>query len=197
MTNKNDDLFSLLGDERKLALKIEKEFSEIEEPFQALLVAGKDHFTINIHLLKYLIKRIGTGVYITVNHPMDSFKPKLEKAGVDLSKLAFVDGITKQSQGRMLEGENFYYTESPKDLVDLNFLLDKALKKLPEKKFVLIDSITTLLIYNDLQVVEKFMHAMVGKMRSSETSAVFIISSRVEEEVTDLLAQFCDKVVEL
>ncbi len=192
------DLLSLLGDERKIGLRVQKEFEQIEEPFHILLSVERDHSALNLQLLKYLQDRLGSGIYVTVNHPIVSFLPKFELVGISPDDLYFIDGITKRSNGLIEKKNSIRYIESPEDLVELNYGLEKFLKKIEtEKNFVVIDSITTLLVYNDTTVIEKFVHTLVGRLRATKTSSVFITSRTSDKDVLNFFTQFFDKIIDL
>jgi hypothetical protein len=59
-----------------------------------------------------------------------------------------------------------------------------------------VDSISTLLVYNSPQSVEKFCHTVIAKNRSENVIGVFLlIESEEHRSVVDTLAQFVDNVV--
>jgi len=193
-----NNLIEMLGDARKFTIKLKKEFDALPMEAQVLMVEMEDHLTINIELLRYLLSRFNRGIYITVNQPIHSFIPKLEGEKIDHKRLYFIDGITKKSAGKELEGDAYYYIETPRDLVDLIFDLEKIVKKIDlekEKVFVVLDSITTLLIYNDQRVIEKFAHNMVGRMRSWKMASIMLTSAQTGGEIATFLEQFCDKKI--
>jgi len=58
---------------------------------------------------------------------------------------------------------------------------------------VFFDSLSTLLLYNNVQTVARFIHFLAGKMRVWEVKGV-IVSLRKEKdaELIDELTPFCD-----
>ena len=65
----------------------------------------------------------------------------------------------------------------------------------PEKSFLIIDSISTLLVYNAEKTVEKFVHGLGEKMKEVGFKNVFTIRSKTKPEIMDVLIQFSDKVI--
>ena len=115
-----------------------------------------------------------------------------------------LDSIRRLIQSELPEAEESYLFGSwakgsavPTSDIDIavagQCLLDE--KKI---KFVIIDSLSTLLLYNDAKEVEKFLHGLFNKTRKSNAS--IIITSPKEKSKEDLFAeitQFCDKEIEL
>jgi len=77
-------------------------------------------------------------------------------------------------------------------------VIEKAVKKLKsEKKFIIIDSLTTILIYNKEDTLNQFLHNIVGKFRSWNTNSVLLMGEYSHKKVINALSQFCDKIIEL
>ena len=65
------------------------------------------------------------------------------------------------------------------------------------KKFILVDTISTLLIYNSGQTVIKFSHFLTGRIRDWKAEGALItVKKEMDEKLTSQLTQFCDKKVE-
>ena len=61
-----------------------------------------------------------------------------------------------------------------------------------------VDSLSTLLIYNDPKSVSKFAHLLTEKMRRWNTSgSLLTVEMNAEKDVVSQLAPFCDKVVKI
>ena len=65
----------------------------------------------------------------------------------------------------------------------------------PGKSFLVVDSLSTLLVYNAEKTVEKFVHGLGEKMKELDFKNVFTIRSKTRPEIMDVLIQFCDKVI--
>jgi len=82
------------------------------------------------------------------------------------------------------------------DLNELNFHLSVALKDF-KPRVLFFDSITSLLLYNDSEIVTKFIQRLVMKLREINATAFFIIDSGgVEEQTVELVSYFLDGILE-
>jgi|SaaInlStandDraft_6_1057023.scaffolds.fasta_scaffold82036_3 hypothetical protein len=62
---------------------------------------------------------------------------------------------------------------------------------------VIFDSLTTLGVYNNEKAVEKFIHTLSQKTKTSPISDVFLIMKHSKEEFIETVVQFFDKIIEL
>ena len=68
------------------------------------------------------------------------------------------------------------------------------LKKIKDNKFVLLDSISTLLIYNEPETISKFVHFLTVKMRVLNLSVILIGLNENQGFLAEL-SQYCDKTI--
>jgi archaellum biogenesis ATPase FlaH len=67
-----------------------------------------------------------------------------------------------------------------------------------ENKFIFIDSLSTLLIYNSFDVVAKFVHFIVSRLRLFGLVGILIsIEKQIDEKMTNILIEMCDEIVEV
>jgi len=192
----DDELFELLKPTRAIQLKVQKIFDELPEKFAVLVVEKqKEYPAVNVELIKYFLKKGVPGVYVSINKTAEDLTETFEKEKIDTSKIIFLDAVSRMSDGKKIEKENYLYVESPKDLVELSVSLEEAVGKLKGKKFIVFDSITTLLIYNKAIAIEKFVHAIAGKMHAWEAKGVFTAMDSTEKGQISTLAQFFDQVI--
>lgn len=184
-------------DEREIEARLEK----LPIEFIALIISGADVYSLAQEIaLRVLIKKKDMcGIYITFNRPYSTLKEAVEKQGIDSSKLFFIDLITETAGGKVERGagERCFYVSSPKNLTELSILMEQAMLRLPrERRFVFIDSISTMLIYNDPDTVLRFVHSLTGKMRLlGITGIIFLLEKESDEKFRAQISQFCDAVI--
>lgn len=195
----DEELRELLSPTRTIDLRIQQVFDELPEEFVVLLLEKTgEQALVNARLARVLEKNNVRGVYVTLNKPLASLLEFLKKQKVDGKKFLFVDAITKMTSDSVLEESNFEYVDSPKSLIDLSDAIETGIKKIKsEKKFVIFDSVNTLLVYNKPTIVEKFVHSIAGKMRAWKVKGFFAMTKSTQEEVTKTIAQFCDETAEI
>jgi len=88
---------------------------------------------------------------------------------------------------------------SPKNLSDISLAMDQAVTSLPGKeKFLFFDSLNTLLIYNDVKTVARFIHFLAGKMRAWKVRGIIVsLQKKGNEDLINELTQFCDMRLDL
>ena len=65
-------------------------------------------------------------------------------------------------------------------------------------KFLFFDSLSTLLLYNDVSVVAKFVHFLSGKMRVWRVKGIIIsLRRKIDEDLIEELKGFCDMTLNL
>jgi len=172
---------------------------KIKEQDIVLLISKPQNYSkLILNLLNFLlVKRKLFGIYITVNKPFDSLRTWLKKNGIDVDKLFFIDAVTRTIAERAMLTEKCLFISSPTNLTDLSISLAQILKNpKPEKKFILLDSLSTLLIYNSPETVLQFVHFISSKMRMSRILGLFLcLEEEKSKKVISSLSQFCDKVV--
>ncbi len=180
---------------------IEWELKDMKKPGIILALAkAKDYNEANIDFLKYLIHtKNEPGVYLTFNKPYATMKQIMDQENIDERMIIFIDAITLPSGGKAEDTENCLYLNDLRNLSDLAVIIDEAIDAIPfKRKFLYLDSLSTLLLYNNTGSVAKFVHFLTGKLRHWDLDGIFL-SLELESDA-ELLAQlslFCDKKINL
>lgn len=180
-------------------VNIKKSLSELPEKFIALVETDGRHYSeANIQILKYLVGTLKlSGIYITVNKPCCILKKEFEKNKIDCSKIQFIDAITKTKDGRPDKSDRCVYINSPESLTEISIALNEIAKSAPQLRFVMLDSISALLIYNPQSSVAKFAHFITNTLRDMKMDgAIITLNREKDKDLIDELAMFCDKVID-
>jgi len=149
-----------------------------------------------LRLLQYFTSRTPRGVYVTLNKPYVTLLKSFSKAGISAESVFFVDAVTNVPS--IEEDATHACLGSGVDLSNLSICISKAIKQIKEDRFLLLDSLSTLLIYYDANAVVKFAHLLTEKMRSWNSSGSLItVETNSERDVVSQLSPFCDKVVKM
>lgn len=177
---------------------LEAELKHLPKSFVVMAIVPFEHFEdANLNLLSILMKRCrAEGSYITVNRPYKSMVQLLESKNIDVKSLFFIDCITKEFKGESA-AKNCYFVGSPSNLTEIAIALDPIFKE-GKHKFVFLDSLDTLTVYNTVESVIRFAHFLTSKVRLHDLSGVFLaVHENSDERLMIELAQFCDKVIDL
>lgn len=194
-----EKLLGYLGESGKILRKFEETILGLPENFQLLVVEETSN---RFSVLKNLVLKLQdfgyNGLIVSLNLPVFSLLNRFKKENISPEKLVFVDGITSRAKNVFDKTGNTIFLDSLKDLVEISVSIDKAVSMLETKKnFLVFDSITTLLVYNDSRAVEKFVHNLIGKMRAKSIASVFFVSPNADKEVIDSIAEFCDSSIKI
>jgi archaellum biogenesis ATPase FlaH len=136
-----------------------------------------------------------TWTYVTVSKTFD-YLSKTFKEGTKQSNIKFIDCISR-SAGISEGSPNCIYVESPVMLekMILEILNNFKGMKRDLDKYIVIDSLSALMIYNDPEIIREFMSVVMNRSRSEN---IHVVSILVEEEMdSSKLIQLNDKIIVL
>ncbi|ELY61220.1 RAD55 family ATPase [Natronolimnohabitans innermongolicus] len=115
-----------------------------------------------------------------------------------------VDCVTKQRGiGTVDDDPRIKYASSPVDMTGIGIKLSEFLQHFYEDRGltenrVLLHSVSTLLMYSDLQTVFRFLHVFTGRIQSADALGLYVIDSTAHDDQTmNTLKQLFDAVIEL
>ena len=179
----------------KIRDTLNKELKNIKDFIALVVVSAKNYQKVNIEILKDLVDVKNTpGVYVTLNKPYDIINRVLEKEKIDTRMIIFIDCISRVAGSESKKVKNCLYIGSPEKLSDISVAIDQAVNALPgAEKFIFLDSLSTLLIYNREGTVARFIHFIAGKIRALKVKGVIIsIEKESDKSLINDLSAFCD-----
>ena len=179
--------------------KIKEEFKEkvkgLKQYVALATVDAKNYQKTNLEIIRYLIEDKNVpGVYVTLNKPFETMIGVFKKEKIDPRMVIFIDAVTKTSGGKIEKTEKCLFIGAPDNLSDISIAMDQAVRALPsEERFVFFDSLSTLLMYNNIVTVARFIHFLAGKMRVWKVKGIIVsLRKKQDQELIDELMQFCD-----
>ncbi|RLG20013.1 hypothetical protein DRN67_01150 [Candidatus Micrarchaeota archaeon] len=180
-------------------MELKNHFKDLPHPFVVLFIANPKNYTDqNMKLLKNFVnKQRLFGIYVTVNRPYENLVSLIKKEGIGLSHIFFIDLITKTEKHQPVRKDNCIFMGSASNLTDLSVAISQAVSINPKaRKFIFLDSLSTMLIYNEAGSLSKFSHFLTSRLREWNVDGVFLsLDSESDKEVTNTLSQFCDRVI--
>ena len=121
-------------------------------------------------------------VYVNVSKPYDILVKQFPFLD-DLNNIKFIDCISRAS-GLTNNNPNCIFVESPSMLEKIVLEIINVFKEVNQetKKYLLIDSLTNLIIYNDPEIITEFFYQIINKTRARD---IHTISLAIEEEGLD------------
>jgi len=178
------------------------------DPGTNLLIAGpplSGKRRLGLEILAHGANRGEGSVVVTTRDSSDRVLADLETLfeNIEGADLGIVDCVTKHQGRSVQDSERVKYTSSPVDMTGIGikfsefveeFYSDRSL----EQNRVLLDSLSTLLMYSDLQTVFRFMHVFTSRIENADALGVHVIESTAHEaESLNTLKQLFDGVIEV
>jgi len=174
---------------------MQKKLKNLSKDSIVLVISNpRKHRDVNFNILKYMTENKQRGVYVSLNLHCDKVKKLLEDYLIDPKNIHLVCckngcSIDKRS--------SCSFISSPEQLTTLSTYLSKLIES-GDFRFVLFDSITTLLMYNERSTTLKFLNFLSTRISSSGVKSVFTtLQDKKSEEVIEEFSQFCDEVMDL
>ena len=164
-----------------------------------LIISAQKYLEVSMNILKhYCNTQKNSCVYVSVNRPYSTLMNLIKKEKIETDKLFVVDAITPPS-AQDKSANKAIFLGNPRGLTDISISAASAIKNLPKgNRTLFFDSLSTLLIYNDVGSVTKFAHFLINKMKEWNISGVIIsLEKETDEKLSSQLSQFVDKVVEI
>ena len=176
--------------------KVSEEFEAVTDKFVVLLnTPPEKYFDTAINSTNLMLKKGKTGVYITASRPYRFITREMQKRSVDTKNLLFIDCISFMS-GEHSAG-TCTYIENPAALEEISMHIGSLLSEIEsDEKFLIMDSISTLLIYNSPGSVKEFAMFLINKLRLEGVDGILLaIEKELPEDLEQILISMCDKSI--
>ncbi|MBW2983798.1 hypothetical protein KY361_01680 [Candidatus Woesearchaeota archaeon] len=178
--------------------EFEKKLKDLTEYVALATVNANKYQKTNLGIIKHLTDKNVPGVYVTLNKPFETMQNIFKRQKIGTEIIIFIDAVTQTAGGDIEKTDKCLFIGSPDNLSDISIAMDQAVRALPTKeKFVFFDSLSTLLMYNNVETVSRFIHFLAGKMRVWKVKGIIVsLRKKQDKELIDALMQFCDVVLD-
>lgn len=145
------------------------------------------------------------GIYVSSNRPTNDLIEKFLTYNFDLrealeaGRVCVIDLMSRSVGANEVEGS--IYVSSPSELSATQMAIEKAFERIDGetgKTWLLLDSISTLLVFNSPEALLQFLHFLIGRLRVLQFNGIiFTVEGSVEEKTLSTIRQFCDMVIKL
>jgi len=130
------------------------------------------------------------GIYVCLNKTQKSMDNILKKQGIKTNKLFFIDCVTSE-QTR----EDVLHI-SPNNLEKLKSAIFLAIRDIKGDKFLVIDALSTFLIYNGEDRVVEFIKEIIEYASQNKVEVTALSPETKGEELLEKIKDFFDEVEE-
>ncbi len=167
-------------------------------------MAGKE--AILNHIISYgATEKDNAVMMVTTREPaiqiLDYLKDKTPN--LPLSNVGIVDCVSKMFDNTAVETKNIKIVNSPVDLTGIGvkisqFFEDFYIKKNIHNIQLHINSLSTIMMYSNLQTVFRFLNVYTGRIKAAEALGIYVIESGMHDEKSiATLKQLCDVMIEV
>jgi archaellum biogenesis ATPase FlaH len=148
-----------------------------------IILPGNNYHDLTHAIYEYINETPNNNwVYVTTSKPFNAIKKEMSNV-MDSSSVFFIDCVSRAA-GIQTKDPQCYFLDSPSQLEQLILEIVNIVKNKPKdnESFVILDTISSLLLYNDELLVAEFFTHLINNMNLYNTHT---ISLCLEEEMTD------------
>jgi archaellum biogenesis ATPase FlaH len=152
-----------------------------------LIITSVEHLQKKIN---ETVKSFGNtiGIYVSLNKNHKSVEAILKKEKINTKNIFFIDCITSEK-----EREDVIIVQ-PSQLDKLAYAIKSFINEVKGKKFLVIDALSTFLIYNDENKVAAFIKQTIEYASQNNVEVVAFSPKTKGEELLNKIFNFFDKV---
>ena len=145
-------------------------------------------------------------IFTCTNNPAEEERREFAEYGMDVSEfesagtMAYIDFYSRGAGIKCDETELIKRVASLMDLTGYNVALRDLLTKFwrMEKPIrIVFDSLSTLLLYNDARTVTRFLHMMLGKLRSVNATSLLVLEEGAHPpEILTIIKSMANALIE-
>lgn len=145
-----------------------------------------------ISLIQHLARKKTPGAFLLLTKPYDIVKREIDKLGINTEKIIFIDCMSGEK--RLHEG-NVFYIPSIEDLTGICIVISQFFDSIQTEKFLVIDALDPLLIYNEPKTVASFLRSITEHGSRSLSKNIILTSGKPDSELVRKISPFFDKIV--
>ena len=164
-----------------------------------ILVPGVKLSQTEKDLVKYASQKEYYIIYVNATKPYTTMSSIFKEEGANLDRIFFIDLVTNLVGTELKRAGNCVFCP-PQALTNLSITIKGVVDSLPKEsnKILFLDSISTLLLYNESVIVTRFAHALIAKLREWEVKGTILtLEQETDKKVIMQITSFSDKRITL
>jgi len=130
----------------------------------------------------------GTGIYVSLNKTKKSMEVILKKNNINTKKIFFIDCVSSNPS----EKDVLYIF--PAQLDKIEYAIKSFKEEISGEKFLIIDALSTLLIYNSENRVAAFIKEIINYAAEKNTNVIAFSPKTKGEDLLNKIFNFFDVV---
>jgi KaiC/GvpD/RAD55 family RecA-like ATPase len=184
MGNATGDYITFLTTSQKIYDKIKGADLDVPPGSNILVMgdifSGKD--VLARSFLREGLKQKETCIMVTLNDTADKILEDMDVS--EGESLYIVDCISSRFGPTSLPSENVFFIDNPMNLAHIMVMVEDLIERGGEGGVrLVIDSVSTLIMYSQIRVVFKFLHMLTAKVRSTGAVGLMLLEDNVHDEM--------------
>lgn len=145
-------------------------------------------------IAKQLSENYNKVCYVSLNKLYQPLVRALAGNQADINKFFFIDGITKTAMTDVGDIPNCFFVSGPDKITEIGIAIQKVVS-VAQCQVLLFDSLSTLLVYHDVQIIKQFVHSIVGQVTALNCIVVFTcLEGTTENDLLKDISMFVDNI---
>jgi KaiC/GvpD/RAD55 family RecA-like ATPase len=164
------------------------------------LVSPGNYRNDSVHLLQDIQEAGFQVIFVAIHQPCASLREYYTRQGIDVSRIFFIDAITKYAVGSLpAPDDHIRYVNKPGDHTALGIAVTETFRQLGSERVVIyIDSINAMLIYSDSVNLSRFIHFITSKLRILNVAGIFIaVEKGLDPILISQIRAFSDEMIDI
>jgi len=177
---------------------IQNELNSLDDDWIVLLEGPQETANrVTLQSIEHLVNnKEYIGIVLTANKPYLTLKKQLDGKGIDTDRIIFIDCISKSQSSEIEQAGNVIYIDAVYNLTKISLAFKKVVEKIDGKKFLYVDSLSSMLIHNTPEIFIRFVHGLITSMRLASISGLLLsLSQQTDGSVRNEVANLCDKTI--
>ncbi len=166
-------------------------------------MSGKDDI-INI-IIYNGVKDNDAAIVVSTREPGERVFDWFQEYNLDISdaNIGIVDCVTKTLGMGAADTENIKRASSPVDLTGIGVKISQFFEQFLMKKNIsntrlCINSLSTILMYSNIQTVFRFLHVFTGRVKAANALGIYVVEDEMHDpQVIATLKQLFDGMIEI
>lgn len=131
------------------------------------------------------------GLFFSSTKPTRLFQEELIKEKVDVQKIIFLESMVDESNAY----KNVVFVQTLEDLTGISIVLEEFIKEPAQEKYILIDSLDLLKMYNDQEMIVNFVSRITQLCILNKTHCIMMTSKKDNDDFINKVTPFFKKVL--
>ncbi|MBN2126845.1 MAG: hypothetical protein JW703_00460 [Candidatus Diapherotrites archaeon] len=162
-----------------------------------LIVPNQRYGESIIEFVKKIERKYSKICYITLNDPYAQLEKSFEENHIAIEKFFFIDAISRVLKVQKQNYNNCIMVSAPNSLIELSLAVSEVIEKHKPDVFIL-DSLSTLLIYENNNAITRFIHSILVKIETSDAEFLMtVLYSDEKNNAVEELGMFVDELMQI